>query len=318
MTRKPMHHHTKTKKSIRFQLVIGLDRCRFVRNILALRSLAAALSLALLAASGFSFSASAQTLPESSPVPGGVVVLPLSAQEQPQVTYEGRPVLTINTNGKWHAVIGIDLDAKIGQHKVSVSQSEGAASTAETPPLEIGFTVNDKAYETQRLTIKNKRKVDPNPDDMRRIQGETAKIIAAFRVWSDQPPQTLKFAPPVDGIRSSSFGLRRFYNDQPRRPHSGMDIAAPTGTPVRAPLAGTVVLTGDFFFNGLSVFVDHGQGLVSMYCHLSAIDVENGQLVSVGDNLGAVGATGRVTGPHLHWSVSLNDARVDPALFLQK
>ena len=134
--------------------------------------------------------------------------------------------------------------------------------------------------------------------------------------FSQPLPAALRMQVPVPGRRSSSFGLRRVFNGQARSPHSGMDIAAVTGTPVAAPLPGRVLDTGDYFFNGQTVWLDHGGGLLSMVCHLSAIDVRVGDMLATGQRLGAVGATGRVTGPHLHWGVMLNRAMVDPALFL--
>jgi murein DD-endopeptidase MepM/ murein hydrolase activator NlpD len=159
--------------------------------------------------------------------------------------------------------------------------------------------------------------VELSPEDQARFERERdhqRKVMATFsaRDGADQ----FAMAAPVPGPRSSSFGLRRVFNGQPRAPHSGMDIAAPTGTPVKAPLAAKVLDTGDYFFNGGTVWLDHGGGLLTLYCHLSAIDVKAADVLRPGDRLGAVGATGRVTGPHLHWGVMLNRTMVDPALFV--
>ena len=144
------------------------------------------------------------------------------------------------------------------------------------------------------------------------------RIAAVAATFSDVVPSALLMRQPATGQRSSSFGLRRVFNGQSRNPHSGMDIAAPTGAPVIAAAAGKVIDTGDYFFNGKTVWIDHGAGLLTMYCHLNSIDVKIGDSVAAGDTIGAVGATGRVTGAHLHWSVSLNRAMVDPALFLDE
>lgn len=126
------------------------------------------------------------------------------------------------------------------------------------------------------------------------------------------------FDAPVPGRQSSPFGLRRYFNGEPRNPHSGLDFAAPTGTPVKSPADGRVLLIGNFYFNGQTIFIDHGQGVITMFCHLSEIAYLPGDTVKRGDVVGKVGNTGRSTGPHLHWNVSLNNARVDPALFFRK
>ncbi len=249
-------------------------------------------------------------LPRPAAVPGGVVLLDLGPAEgeAPRAWYRDKRVWVRQREGRWEAVVGIPLSAAPGSvQRLRVEDADGVR--------ELPFEIRDKQYATQHLTIKNKRMVNPDEAALKRIRAERKRIRAAFRSWREEAPDP-HFIAPVDGPRSSSFGLRRFFNGQPRRPHSGMDIAAPEGTPVRAPAPGVVVETGDFFFNGKTVFIDHGQGLVTMYCHLSAIDVTPGQRVARGEIIGKVGATGRVTGPHLHWTVSLNDARVDPALFL--
>ncbi|HXE39182.1 MAG TPA: M23 family metallopeptidase, partial [Azonexus sp.] len=167
----------------------------------------------------------------------------------------------------------------------------------------------------QRLTIKDQRKVEPNPDDLARIEREKEITEAIKRRFSAAAPAT-DFRLPASGPLSSRFGLRRIFNGQPRNPHARLDVAAGSGAPVKAPAAGVVANTGDYFFNGNTVFIDHGQGLVTAYMHLSRLDVRAGQPVRQGETLGAVGATGRATGPHLHWAVILNNTPVDPELFL--
>jgi murein DD-endopeptidase MepM/ murein hydrolase activator NlpD len=260
----------------------------------------------------FSFSATALTLPANSPVPGGVAVLKLGqlGKDRPVVQYKENRVLVLPNETHWYALVGIPLSAEPGIHTVWV-QEAGERQTRT-------FKVTDKKYRTQHLTIKNKRKVEPNKQDVERILSERDEIVAALKHWRDADDVNVEFTVPVNGRRSSSFGLRRFFNNKPRKPHSGMDIAAAKGTPIKAPAPGIVVETGDYFFNGNTVFIDHGQGLVTMYCHMDRIDVKPGQAVQTGESIGLVGATGRVTGPHLHWGVSLNNARVDPALFIKE
>jgi murein DD-endopeptidase MepM/ murein hydrolase activator NlpD len=248
-------------------------------------------------------------LPPSSAVPGGIVVLDLDATSEtaPRVVYRDNPVMVVRHGEQWRALVGIPLSVEPGRQVVRVGEAD--------PPKYQAFTVEPKQYATQKLKVAPAQ-VDLSKKDQERVARERPRIDAALTTFSATLPATLRLQPPVDGPRSSSFGLRRVFNEQPRSPHSGMDIAAPEGATVRAPASGRVVDTGNYFFNGNSVFIDHGQGLVTMYCHLSAIDVQSGQSVNTGDPIGKVGSTGRATGPHLHFGVSLNHAFVDPALFL--
>ncbi|MFT7556648.1 MAG: murein DD-endopeptidase MepM/ murein hydrolase activator NlpD, partial [Planctomycetota bacterium] len=175
--------------------------------------------------------------------------------------------------------------------------------------------VVNKEYATQHITIENKRKVNPYASDMERILREK-KIKKKARATYTKKTVDTDFLLPVEGIQTGSYGKRRFFNGQARQPHSGMDIAADEGVPVAAPSDGTVIETGDFFFSGNMVYIDHGQGLITLFAHLSEINVERNQQIKKGQILGKVGSTGRVTGPHLHWSLGLNGNWVDPALFL--
>jgi murein DD-endopeptidase MepM/ murein hydrolase activator NlpD len=244
------------------------------------------------------------------PVPGGIAVVKLPEDADPaSVRYGKRKVLVKQASDNYLAVVGLALATKPGTHHLEMKTTSGKARR-------IAFSVEDKAYEEQHITIKDKRKVNPEKRDMERITREKKKIKAALRHWSAQADVVTDFQRPVKGPTSSPFGLKRFFNEQPRNPHSGLDIAAPEGTPIHAPAPGIIIDTGDYFFNGNTVFIDHGQGLVTMYCHMNAIEVQPGTRVATGDVIGKVGMTGRVTGPHLHWGVSLNDARVDPMLFL--
>ncbi len=244
-------------------------------------------------------------LPRESRVPGGIAILDLGDGETAPgtVVFNGYRTPVLRTPDGWVALVGIPLDVEPGPQAASWQP----AGNEEPRPLE--FSIAAKQYAEQRLKVANRRHVDPSKEDLERIAEERKRIDAALGNFSAEREPVFALQAPVAGRRSSSFGLRRYFNDQPRNPHSGMDIAAATGTPVRSPAPGRV-------FNGNTVFVDHGQGLVTMYCHLSRIDVKPGDEVDTGAVLGLVGATGRVTGPHLHWGVALNRALVDPALFL--
>jgi murein DD-endopeptidase MepM/ murein hydrolase activator NlpD len=250
--------------------------------------------------------------PVESRVPGGIALVDLGAapSEPGPVMFNGYRAPVVRTGTTWTAVIGIPLATTPGPQRAQLIGSNGKEQRS------LPFVVGAKQYAEQRLTVQDQRKVDPNPDDLARIERESIRTDRALGTFTTDFTPPWRMLPPVPGERSSSFGLRRYFNGQPRNPHSGMDIAAPTGTPIHSPAAGRVADAGDFFFNGNTVFVDHGRGVVTMYCHLSRIDVKPGDVVAAGTVLGLVGATGRVTGPHLHWGIGINRAMVDPALFL--
>lgn len=245
------------------------------------------------------------------PVPGGVAVVPLGASAQaPAVRYDGVQVMVVrDSDGEWIAVVGIDLKATPGRHDIAVSAAEGSNR--------LSFDVKHKEYASQHIRLKNRAHVTPDPEQLKRYEREHAEQMQAYASFRGVGPSNVMLEAPVQGRTSSPFGLRRFFNGEERNPHSGLDFAVPRGTPVRAPADGVVTVVGDYFFNGRTVFVDHGQGFITMYCHLDVISVMKGQSVKRGETLGKVGATGRATGPHLHWNVSLNGNRVDPAIFLR-
>ncbi|MBT5861497.1 MAG: peptidoglycan DD-metalloendopeptidase family protein [Gammaproteobacteria bacterium] len=243
---------------------------------------------------------------EESLRPGGIAIVKVGSTDSPQPTalFDNKPVMVIRRDEHWYAVVGIPL---------SVSPGE---ITIVADGIEKTISIGSHAYREQRLTIENKAQVNPDKEQLDRIFGERKIINAALNNFRSIALDGVSLAAPVAGPHSSSFGSRRFFNNQPRSPHSGMDISANMGSPITAPRDGIVTATGNYFFNGNTVIIDHGQGFVTMYCHLSALNVEVGDELIIGDVIGAVGATGRVTGPHLHFGTYLNGAAVDPGIFI--
>jgi len=228
-------------------------------------------------------------------------------------SWNGRPIpLFTDAAGRAFALVPIDMDHAPGPQHVSVNVSDVSGTTAVH---EAAFEIIAKKFPEQHMTM-DESKVSLSAKDLERHNRERALIDSMFaasqprRLWSDA------FIQPVQGRISTPFGVRRFINKQPRNPHSGIDIAAPEGTPVRASSAGIVCLTGEHFFAGKSVYIDHGHALFSMYFHLASINVQDGQSVARGDIIGRVGSTGRSTGPHLHWGVRMYDTPVDPLSLL--
>ena len=245
--------------------------------------------------------------------PGEVVVMQVRPSE-PLVTIRATAFgATIRffpsgEDGVWRGLIGIDLATSPGEYPVAVrATSDGGDTVRSTYTL----NVDPKEFPTRHLSV-NPSFVTPPAEALERIQLEARKVAAIFCAMSGARQWQGGFAAPVPDEATSSFGRRSVFNGQARSPHSGTDFRAGDGTPVKAPNAGTVVLTGDLYFSGNVVVLDHGWGLYSYFAHLSAIDVAEGDIVTLGQVVGKVGATGRVTGPHLHWTVRLNGARVDP------
>jgi murein DD-endopeptidase MepM/ murein hydrolase activator NlpD len=249
-------------------------------------------------------------LPRASAVPGGVLVVDIGAADAaaPQVTWQDRQVLVATDGGRYKAIVGVALSIQPGSYALELTDAAGAKHSV---PVKIAA----KKYREQPLTVAPSQ-VDLSAEDAARVAGEQQRQSRLLATFSATAPATFLLEQPVAGPRGNTYGARRTFNGQSRNPHTGMDIAAPTGASIVAPAAGVVLDTGNFFFNGNTVWIDHGRGFITMYCHLSAYAVKKGDVVKTGQLIGKVGATGRVTGPHLHFGVLLNGASVDPALFL--
>jgi murein DD-endopeptidase MepM/ murein hydrolase activator NlpD len=276
-----------------------MDRRSFVQLLTAVTG--------WITSAGYAFG---KTLPESSAVPGGIAIKHLGASgKPPRVQLAGRRVLVTGDAAGWNAIVGISLKTKANDSiGIDVAWPDGASETITIP-------ISGKRYATQELTVKPGQ-VNLSAENLARYRRESAHLRKIRRTYSEPLTGSLNLVQPCEGTRSSSFGLRRIFNGESRNPHSGMDLAAPEGTPVVAAAAGRVIDVGNYFFSGNIIVVDHGLGFLTLYAHLSAMDVAIGDPVRGGEQIGRVGATGRVTGPHLHFSVYLNSVAVDPALFL--
>lgn len=245
---------------------------------------------------------------KGSAVPGGIKKLSIPSQTLPILNYDNHRVAVIKKDQGYLAVIGIPINVQI--------QPQTLIQTFP-PNKSYQFDIKQKAYKVQKLTIKNTRKVTPLLEDEARITEEQLdlnKTLAHWRIVAD--PFAQSFIAPVRGYITSTFGLSRVYNGIPKAPHTALDIAASQGTPIKATADGQVINIHDRFFTGNTVIIDHGQGVMSLYAHMHEVKVTNGQWLKQGDIIGTVGKTGRVTGPHLHWAIYLNQTSVDPLLLI--
>lgn len=238
-------------------------------------------------------------------VNGGVVAIPI-AEDAEAVFFAEKKLLQVAN----HAIVPIDLETEAGTYQIDITYGTGKIDSRS-------FEISTKQYPEQYITIEDETKVTPPPEVLDRIAREAAVLNEVYELRSQQQDDLVPVTVPVDGPVTGVFGSRRFFNGLPRNPHSGIDYAAPQGTPILAPLPGVVALTGDFFFTGNTVLLDHGAGLISVLCHLHQIEVNENQRLTRGERLGTVGSTGRSTGPHLHWTVRMQGTRVDPAVLME-
>jgi murein DD-endopeptidase MepM/ murein hydrolase activator NlpD len=218
------------------------------------------------------------------------------------------PMAPAVADGVYQGLFGVDMNTKPGPHELKAIATGRDQGVFQNTLL---VEVEKVSFKTQRLTLPSSM-VDLDKKTLDRVVRERKQLKAALEPLRDERLWQGPFVRPVQGEITTAFGLRRFINEQPRSPHTGVDMRAPEGTPIRATNRGIVVLVDDMFFSGKSVVIDHGWGVFSMYFHLSEVLVNRGDRVATGAVIGRAGSTGRATGPHLHWGVRVNGARVDP------
>ena len=247
--------------------------------------------------------------PKNSPFPGGVINYPLnySSFTEPKVRINKEvPYFCQKNKDEWRII-----------HPISLLENQNSIDIFLNKKLIDKITLERKEYRESKIFLKNKEMISPPPESLKRIKSESSLIKDALKVNSLIKQPSLKMVLPCEGVISSEFGVKRFINNQPRNRHIGLDIAAREGTKVKAALKGKVILTGEFYFAGKVIFIDHGKGLISSYSHLNSVNVKKGQMVNKNKTIGLVGKTGRVTGAHLHWQTFIKGIPVNPELFLE-
>ena len=247
--------------------------------------------------------------PKNSPFPGGVINYPLnySSFTEPKVRINKEvPYFCLKNKDEWRII-----------HPISLFENQNSIDIFLNKKLIDKITLERKEYRESKIFLQNKEMISPPPESLKRIKSESSLIKDALKVNSLIKQPSLKMVLPCEGVISSEFGVKRFINNQPRKRHVGLDIAAREGTKVKAALKGKVILTGEFYFAGKVIFVDHGKGLISSYSHLNSVNVKKGQMVNKNKTIGLVGKTGRVTGAHLHWQTFIKGIPVNPELFLE-
>ena len=248
--------------------------------------------------------------PYHAPYPGGIVNIKLNDKKSQDIeeiyALNGKdPTLCITNDQDIHLLLPIPLDYKKNKIIVQIGRAE------------LSIPIEDKKYRESRINIKDENYVNPSKKSLKRIRSESIKLEKTKKIMSPSTRKNYEMLVPVEGLVSSEFGVNRFINDLPKNRHTGMDIAAPKGTVIRAPLGGIVLINENFFYRGNVIFLDHGNGLITSYSHLDKSYIKNGEVVSTGQSIGVVGKTGRVTGPHLHWEITLQGVPIDPELFLR-
>jgi murein DD-endopeptidase MepM/ murein hydrolase activator NlpD len=246
---------------------------------------------------------------ENYPYIGGVAVIDIGTfEEKPKVFYNSYEAKVIQKKDNYFAVIGIGLNEKVGKkHIVAVSHNK---------KLDFYFYVKSKSYKKEYIKLKSNKRVTLSKKNLARFHKEKAKTKKLLGSFNKTLASDLNFVTPVVGRISSPFGKKRYFNNKPKAPHSGIDIATKRGTPIVAAESGYVAISEAFFFNGNTIYLDHGEGVITIYCHMSKVEVYEGDFVNKGDVIGYVGTTGRSTGPHLHFGVVLNSKAVDPKIFI--